>query len=631
MEAHRTKTGFTLIELLVVTAVIMILVSIVVFSVQGTYAYAMRLKCQHRMEQVWYACNMYHNENRGKLPQAWDFEARLPWYVNLYDEGYLDRDDAVGCPMAESDPLVPSDEVEGTGGGSSGPPPEQIVETIYMGLRWLKDQAVAEDATPQFYQVWTHPSGHPDRERIMVTYSKWDGDEYYWDVPCEQSVTAFCVLAFLKFGITPEDEEFGEVLRGAIKHLVVEQNPYTGAHVQARQYPSVTNDDGTVNPYRHHQHATVTMALAKAYQILGDMTFHAQYDDYWDDYNLGHSPPWFPDAGHQPQRTLSAAVQSSIAWFDHYYNHGDWGWGYWNPGYGIIGSYAPTNSVANWAWRALLTLKEGGVSIGSYDAWIEDYLDWTQNENDLRYQTGGGTDEHDDKFIAGNLSARIDRHGPTAPDSQAQRDLLMNGMGVTDRYLHMARWGVDENGQGVSGLTGTTLWYIYFATEAFSKIGGTPWENWCAANFDEDYGLMAPGRMLDGGTDGEGNPMVYWDYHLACAMADRGGNPLSTAWACLALEKMIETAPPGGGTESYLIQPYSFGYNRLLGLNRRTPAGDTVVLVDYLLWGIRTGDPMSRIAPRHGGRVNVLFAGGRVAALYPEELEDGMWTPEPGD
>ena len=61
--------------------------------------------------------------------------------------------------------------------------------------------------------------------------------------------------------------------------------------------------------------------------------------------------------------------------------------------------------------------------------------------------------------------------------------------------------------------------------------------------------------------------------------------------------------------------------------------------MDYTHWAITTEDSNDCLAPRHGGRANVLFADGRVEALYPEEITDGatqriragMLTPQAGD
>jgi len=639
MEVHRTKTGFTLIELLIVTAVIMILVSIVVFSVQGTYAYAMRLKCQHRMEQVWYACNMYHNDNRGKLPQAWDFEARAPWYVNLYDEGYLDRDDAAGCPLAEADPLVESDEETG-GSGGPGPPPSEEVEAIYMGLRWLAANTarIVDD---------------PD-----CPANEWDGDELYWPEACRHGATAFAVMAFLRFGFTPEDrfssdpdtQAFGEALYGGLKDLIVEQNPDTGFFLENRDDKDHSTKDwdqlagyditpGATGAWnRQHQHAVVTWALAMAHGLLGDQTFHSQFDDYWDDTygaGAGYAPVGY--VGYWPERSLAHAAEKALdrpdGWWDVRYRPppapsiASWeqqyggGWAYWNayPGWPLDG-FPPTHTVASWAWDAVAEADAAGLDMTMRDSmgnptsntWLDEmdgWLDITEGPVGRRYDTG----TFDDRFTAMCLSRRIERHGVGAADTQLQLGMVMDGEGGSDpgRYLNLAPGG--------------DLWYVYFMTEALAKVGGTPWENWCGPAFQGLIDRATPGPMVDG------KETHYWGEGLANAWSYRGGDTFATALACMAMEIMTEREDPGGGPVDYLIDPYSFGYNRLLGLNRRTPAGDTVVLVDYLLWGIRTGDPMSRIAPRHAGRVNVLFPDGRVDALYPEELKDGMWTPEPGD
>jgi len=584
VKSRPSRTAFTLIELLVVTAVIMVLVSIVIFSVQGTYAYAMRLKCQHRMEQVWYACNMYHNENRGKLPQAWDFEARLPWYVNLYDEGYLDRDDAVGCPMAESDPIVPSDEAEGSGG--PGVAPEEQIELAYMGLKWLRDNT-----------VWCEENW------------QWDGDECYWeeqeDANANPSITAFALLAYIRLGFHPEvPDEYGfhTVLRGGLDYLMTR-----------------VSDTGVFNTGCHKriQNAIIAMALIEAYKEFGDLAFI------------------YKPTG--SARSLKNAAQGAFTYQEnlyagesHHFWHNEMYWGFWGgwPGYGPS---MPHAQYATEAW-AIATAADD-FDLGNTPAYMDEWLDDTVAAN------GDGTVQHTytasgraDNFSAAALARRIERR-PADPAVASALAWLKNGEGIDDRYLHMARFAVDEEGNPVSGLVAggrpdqANLVYTYYMSQALVQLGGEDWAKWCAASFHEDYGI--PGHAE---ADGEG---AYWPTWMhgptSCWKYAHAGPPYATALACMAMEIMINTPGGGGTTVDYRVDPYSFGYNRLLGLDRRTPAADTIVLIDYLLWGIRPEVPESRIAPRHAGRVNALFADGRVKALYPGDIKDGMWTPEGGD
>jgi prepilin-type processing-associated H-X9-DG protein len=80
----------------------------------------------------------------------------------------------------------------------------------------------------------------------------------------------------------------------------------------------------------------------------------------------------------------------------------------------------------------------------------------------------------------------------------------------------------------------------------------------------------------------------------------------------------------------------TYGYNNRVGRTARGPSADTVLLMDYCDWEIdRDGSPPDHdetfIAPRHGGRANVMFVDGHVRALRVEDIKPGMWTIETGD
>ena len=96
------------------------------------------------------------------------------------------------------------------------------------------------------------------------------------------------------------------------------------------------------------------------------------------------------------------------------------------------------------------------------------------------------------------------------------------------------------------------------------------------------------------------------------------------------------------GSKWYTPGRHSFGYNQLLGADRRLPNGDTIILMDYLKWSVaETDSAAENLAPRHGGKLNVFFAGGYCKAMYPEELTTtkdgvlkirrGLLTPASGD
>lgn len=67
---RRGKSGFTLIELLVVVAIIALLISILLPSLQKAREQAKRVMCGSNMGQLARAANLYAEENRGVLPTA---------------------------------------------------------------------------------------------------------------------------------------------------------------------------------------------------------------------------------------------------------------------------------------------------------------------------------------------------------------------------------------------------------------------------------------------------------------------------------------------------------------------------------------------------------------------------------
>jgi len=585
----RFRRAFTLIELLVVTAVVMALVSILTFSVQGAYSYAMRLKCQHRMEQVSYACTMYHNENRGKFPQAWDFDVRTPWYVNLYTEGYLDRDDALGCPLSEADPVVDPDEAAGGGGGGS--PPEQDVEAINMGIRWLAANAhVTKDELPP--ERWRDGGGW-DPWGAMHQLRFRDGDEYWWgnrpvrgvgSGTVNYATNGVVIQAFLNFGVTPEDPDYGHLLRGAIKELVV-------GHYLWGPYTCYINTE-----YTQSETAIALMGLVKAYAMLGEMDFHCAFDEYFGVESL---------PGHR--RSLKTACEVILDWGHDHANATMGGLPY---DYVSDGSSTQANT---WWWWAIAAALDTDLDVQNFPTHAETYLNSTMTSDGgpvaKRFYgdvpaSGGGSIE----FGPPNLSVRLQRRGLDA-DALTQVNWHIAG----DLYLDMAAWG-----------SSTSMTYVYFMTEALSMVGGTAWDEWCAVAFPA---LVDQGIREDGG----GEERMYWPSNLTTQAFPTSQDSFITALACMTMEKITDVPGTPDEPAGYLVDPYSFGYNRLLGLNRRTPAADTIVVMDYLLWGIRAADPLSRIAPRHGDRVNILFADGHVETLSQDDIRDGMWTPEPGD
>jgi len=98
--------GFSLPELLVVVAVLLILASLLIVLSEDVYVQTMRLQCQHRLEQLGHACQMFANGHHGRFPKAWNNvesmpgggQARRRWYQAL--ASYVNENTEVfACPL----------------------------------------------------------------------------------------------------------------------------------------------------------------------------------------------------------------------------------------------------------------------------------------------------------------------------------------------------------------------------------------------------------------------------------------------------------------------------------------------------------------------------------------------------
>ena len=176
----------------------------------------------------------------------------------------------------------------------------------------------------------------------------------------------------------------------------------------------------------------------------------------------------------------------------------------------------------------------------------------------------------------------------------------------------------------------------WHTTRALRRIGDTSSKNYWS-DWEAVYPPLVAQHLV-----AEGDDMAYFPAECAGGSAQYGGGTsygtrYSTALGCMTLTEAFdsqwydESWTPAGGKCSY-------GYNNLLGMDRRTPAADTIVVMDYEHWEIdhdridtEENDGSHLIAARHGGKANALLGDGSVRPLLPEEVKDGMWTLEPGD
>ncbi|MFH1731594.1 MAG: H-X9-DG-CTERM domain-containing protein [Planctomycetota bacterium] len=184
----------------------------------------------------------------------------------------------------------------------------------------------------------------------------------------------------------------------------------------------------------------------------------------------------------------------------------------------------------------------------------------------------------------------------------------------------------DKHIQFASGASGYDVYYIYYATLAFWAAGGSYWDEWVNGNGAGFDGYIEPliARMTNAGTSPDGPMGYYWPPSISCYYHWYGGKIYPTALATIAMEVSVGNYIPGSKYNTSVAGEHSYGYNRQIANDengRRKPAGDTIIMMDYMLSGIDPADdPAKCIAPRHGGKANVLFGDGHVEALEYEDL-----------
>jgi type II secretory pathway pseudopilin PulG len=156
-----------------------------------------------------------------------------------------------------------------------------------------------------------------------------------------------------------------------------------------------------------------------------------------------------------------------------------------------------------------------------------------------------------------------------------------------------------------------------------------------------NYGTLLYGDNNSGGSsvalfaawdDGNARVVLHGSYtslvHPSCQSDGIAGWPeYDIQRYCLTSEKWLRNS--GGLTFDGAC---SYGYNRLLGQDRRRVSSDTIVVMDYENWEInRQADDDSYIALRHRYRANALFADGVVRPLAFPEIQDKMFTPQSVD
>lgn len=139
-----TSRAFTLIELLVVVAIISLLVSILLPSLQQAKTLAKQVICSSNLKQLSLVVPIYANDFDGHFPtflfdRDGDGKREQPWGVYLAQEDYCSMD-MIRCPSAvEGDPFLQYGYSYGMNPTNSGVNPASLPSpssTCFIGDGW---------------------------------------------------------------------------------------------------------------------------------------------------------------------------------------------------------------------------------------------------------------------------------------------------------------------------------------------------------------------------------------------------------------------------------------------------------------------------------------------------------------
>jgi len=384
-------------------------------------------------------------------------------------------------------------------------------------------------------------------------------------------VTGLALMAFIGYGCTDQyPEEFAPTVAKGIDWLVSRQEA-------SGKFPG----HGGYWPYDHH---VSTMALSLAYKATG-------------------------------RAGTKQAAQKGVT-YTVSQEHPDHG------GFGYDGNKNDA-SVTGWALQAIWAADLAGLNVDKslvakclqtmvYNSpgSANDYSCWYRYSAPYRFDTGNH------------------RHQAATAISLTSRLLMGHTVGSTPSHSSNAgrcrgvlNWLLNDPYYYSYARTSThLLYYYYYMTLANSLLGGEQWENWTTVQPGGAQPIfpneLADLQQLDG----------HWPTSI-CTWGGYGSKVYTTALACLALEAALE----GHWGEEEVSGACSYGYNDTLGADLFSPSRSTILIADAMHWMIGPEDDPSRLAPRHSGKINILFADGTVRPLSPDEVTDEMWTSGPAE
>jgi prepilin-type processing-associated H-X9-DG protein/prepilin-type N-terminal cleavage/methylation domain-containing protein len=462
-----------------------------------------------------------------------------------------------------------------------------VAEEVENALDWLK-RAQEQGSNKGYWdtQRWGGSPNNPNVEHggYPLTSDQTKAGHHV-------GVTAMGLMAFLGNGCSDRyPVKYAETVSSAIDYLLRRQQG-NGKFMGYWHHNS-----GTAERWYQYDHNVATMAMSLAYMMTGRSDCR--------------------------ESALKGLAHLELMRED----RGGYGWGYdlkFNDislsGWGIqalhagqqAGLFAPDTNGVNQCLRYMV--KTGGG--GTYMSYYRFGPTWNDNRGGYR------------SYIATTVSllARLlmgHRPGPSANTTTNE--------GRCRGVLNWLRNGSDYHTYANDIGGRQSLYFYYYMSLCNSLLGDSGWDRWCDRYFPEK--LLAE-QETSGSNAGSWPPEIcYWGFH--------GGRAYTTAMAAMTLQ----AGEPGHWDPGQAMGKCSYGYNSLVGDSRRTPAANTILVMDYEAYIICRGyrneqgefDPTLNdedyfIALRHDGKANALFADGHVEALAIDDIKPGMWTLESAD
>jgi prepilin-type N-terminal cleavage/methylation domain-containing protein len=169
MQADRTprqKHGFTLIELLVVVAIIALLISILLPSLQAAKEQAAAVVCMSNEHQIQLGSAMYGQEYRGFVPpnawseEAWGVDKADLWFYKIVPF-YADNPDILICP---SDPFADRYDFEAYNPHSQTPHNDARKASCGYGLNYV----LRHFGEPWSFNIERYPPLRPESTILLA-------------------------------------------------------------------------------------------------------------------------------------------------------------------------------------------------------------------------------------------------------------------------------------------------------------------------------------------------------------------------------------------------------------------------------------------------------------------------------